>query len=226
MLTLQVNKHEAKRRRTSAAKAAAKAAIGKSYGLSLFSPSAAAMQKNQPTATVIASATTNSIAADGTATGVAFMKWLPVFLTSRFAIQKRLAREHNEKMVVVSQWSQLLHLAAHTIGGDHILYTGEIPASVRSVALQLFQQTNDRTTTLYMTLQLAQSCSATAARRMIFHDRWWNRPREQQAICRVDRRGQQRDVHIHYIDDSQISAARHVITIHDIKQQQQQLIER
>ena len=118
-----------------------------------------------------------------------------------------------DKVVVFSRFyttlSSLEHIITTKYGGTNVLfYSGRLSLKERKCVLEEFE-TNPEKTILFMTLQSGSTgLDLQCANHVICIDQWWNQAVHEQAIHRVHRIGQQKEVHLyeifakHTIDDS------------------------
>lgn len=106
------------------------------------------------------------------------------------------------KTIIFSQWTSMLDLVEPFLRAEGIgycKYYGSMPNKVRESSLQSLK-TNPHTQILLCSLKAgALGLNLTAASRIVMLDVWWNPQIEEQAIDRVHRIGQTRDVVVYKI---------------------------
>ena len=109
-------------------------------------------------------------------------------------------RINDQKIVIVSQWTQLIDLLVPIVrkkfqtGVECI--TGKIPINNRMHIINKFQ-TDSTTRILFVSLNSsAEGITLTAANTLIHIDQWWNAAKQDQMSDRIHRIGQTRNVEI------------------------------
>ena len=112
-------------------------------------------------------------------------------------LKEMKARDHGSKAVVFSQFTLFLtviqgHLKAH--GYQCVCLTGGLSQTKRAAAIERFQ--NDDAVTVFLVSLKAggQGLNLTRANTVFLMDIWWSPAAEAQAMDRVHRIGQKRDV--------------------------------
>ncbi|OLL25184.1 putative ATP-dependent helicase [Neolecta irregularis DAH-3] len=110
--------------------------------------------------------------------------------------------ESDRKTIVFSQFTQMFNLIEPMLDGAGIgyaRYEGSMPNSKREESLRKLREDN-KTRVLLCSLKCGSlGLTLTSASRVILLDVWWNPAVENQAIDRVHRIGQMRDVVVHKI---------------------------
>jgi SNF2 family DNA or RNA helicase len=113
--------------------------------------------------------------------------------------------ERNEKIVIVSQWTQLIDLLVplvrkrFKVGVETI--TGQVPINNRMHIINKFQ-TDSVTKVLFVSLNSSsEGITLTAANTLVHIDQWWNAAKQDQMSDRIHRIGQTKDVEINTIED-------------------------
>lgn len=101
------------------------------------------------------------------------------------------------KAIVFSQWASMLNLVEHALEDAGICYTrldGSMPQAARAAALDRFKK-SPHVRVMLLTMRVGGvGLNLTAASHVYLCDPWWNPAIEAQAIDRVHRIGQKREV--------------------------------
>ncbi|KAJ7603205.1 SNF2 family N-terminal domain-containing protein [Mycena polygramma] len=116
----------------------------------------------------------------------------------------KLRQEHpTEKIIVISQWTQLLKLAAQYLDQariTHLRYQGDMNRTDRELAIREFMKEKGTEPVLLLSLLCGGTgLNLTRANHVICLDLGWSPAIENQAFDRVHRPGQSRPVFIHRI---------------------------
>ncbi|KAJ3281004.1 hypothetical protein HK104_000270 [Borealophlyctis nickersoniae] len=131
-------------------------------------------------------------------------KWITSTKIDRMmAILNETRKNHpGEKTIIFSQFTGMLDLVETPLrknGYKYERYDGKMSAADRDAALGQLAK-DDKTTVLLVSLKCGSlGLNLTCANRVILLDVWWNPAVENQAIDRVHRFGQKREVTVHRI---------------------------
>jgi len=107
----------------------------------------------------------------------------------------------SHKAVVFSQWTSVLDIMARCLDQEEIMYErldGSMSRATRDAAMESFRQTEDIPVFL-MSLKAGNlGVNMTVANHVYMMDPWWNPATEDQAVDRVYRLGQKRNVHVNH----------------------------
>ena len=105
------------------------------------------------------------------------------------------------KAVVFSQWTSVLDIMARCLDQEEIMYErldGSMSRATRDAAMESFRQSEDIPVFL-MSLKAGNlGVNMTVANHVYMMDPWWNPATEDQAVDRVYRLGQKRNVHVNH----------------------------
>ncbi|CAG8437364.1 3442_t:CDS:2 [Ambispora gerdemannii] len=107
-----------------------------------------------------------------------------------------------DKTIIFSQFTRLLDLVEYTLrdnGFKFTRYDGKLNTNERTEALKTFEERQDINVILVSLKCGGVGLNLTTANRVIMLDPWWNPAMENQAIDRVHRIGQEKDVEVHRI---------------------------
>ena len=107
-----------------------------------------------------------------------------------------------EKVIIFSQFKNSLDLLAILLNengyhNEHMMYHGRLTPQDKESTLQRFEQNPTKSILLMSIKAGGVGLNLVAANHVILLDPWWNRAVEEQALARVHRIGQTREVHIH-----------------------------
>ena len=105
----------------------------------------------------------------------------------------------NDKAVVFSQWTSFLDLLAPALKAANMRWVrldGQMNSQQRSAAINAFQTNPDVQVFLVSLKAGGVGLNLTAANRVYLTDIWWNPAAEDQAVDRVHRLGQTKDVDV------------------------------
>lgn len=111
-------------------------------------------------------------------------------------------KTHNDKVVVISQWTEFLSIIARHFNSENITYTylnGSIPANLRHNFVKEFQENTKIQVCLLSLCASSEGINLTSACRVYHMDPWWNTARATQASDRVHRLGQTKNVSIQHL---------------------------
>ena len=107
----------------------------------------------------------------------------------------------SNKAVVFSQWTSVLDILAKCLDQEDIMYErldGSMSRATRDAAMESFRQSDDIPVFL-MSLKAGNlGVNMTVANHVYMMDPWWNPATEDQAVDRVYRLGQKRNVHVNH----------------------------
>lgn len=109
---------------------------------------------------------------------------------------------HNDKVVIVSQWTEYLNIIARYLSSYNITYTylnGNIAANLRHIAVKEFQENPNIRICLLSLCASSEGINLTSACKVYHMDPWWNTARATQASDRIHRLGQTKDVSIQHV---------------------------
>ncbi|CAG8452129.1 8018_t:CDS:2 [Ambispora leptoticha] len=107
-----------------------------------------------------------------------------------------------DKTIIFSQFTRLLDLVEYALrdnGFKFTRYDGKLNTNERTEALKTFEECQDINVILVSLKCGGVGLNLTTANRVIMLDPWWNPAMENQAIDRVHRIGQKKDVEVHRI---------------------------
>jgi SWI/SNF-related matrix-associated actin-dependent regulator of chromatin subfamily A3 len=111
-----------------------------------------------------------------------------------------LARQEDGKLIVFSQWTKMLDLIEPHLKANDFPFSrldGSMTRLKRQLVISEFQQ-GDKIKIMLMSLNAGSlGLTLTAAHQVVLVDPWWNPAVEQQAIDRVYRIGQTKDVKVY-----------------------------
>lgn len=112
---------------------------------------------------------------------------------------KKIREEGPEdKIIIVSQWTSMLSIVEKFLTEPFCRYDGAMTRLARDDVIDSFQNTTDGPKILLLSLKAGSlGLNLTAANRMILIDPWYNPAVEQQAIDRINRIGQIRNVFVY-----------------------------
>ncbi|GJJ72279.1 hypothetical protein EMPS_04636 [Entomortierella parvispora] len=127
-------------------------------------------------------------------------EWISSSKIDRMIVLVRQAVAKREKIIVFSQFTSLLHLIEKPLqqeGIKYLMYDGSMSAIARNDAVH--RMTNDPS---YPLMLISLKCGSlglnlTVANHVVIMDPWWNPALENQAIDRVHRIGQRKNVFVH-----------------------------
>ncbi|KAJ3273636.1 hypothetical protein HDV01_004245 [Terramyces sp. JEL0728] len=131
-------------------------------------------------------------------------------ILQKIRIESRAARSNGDspiKTVVFSQWTSFMDIAQRALnanGFKYVRYDGTMSSEEREKAIHNFM-TDKSITIAFVSLKCGGvGLNLTAASRVILLDLWWNPSVEDQAIDRVHRIGQTKEVKVYRlaVDDS------------------------
>jgi len=128
------------------------------------------------------------------------------FLSTQSALRdliNKIRRDDPQaKIVVFSQWSAIVNIAAKVLDVEeigHVQITGEMTQKKRATNLEKFQF-DDETPVFLLSLRSgAVGLTLTAANHLILLDPCLNKATEEQALNRIYRIGQTRETHVHRV---------------------------
>jgi SWI/SNF-related matrix-associated actin-dependent regulator of chromatin subfamily A3 len=106
---------------------------------------------------------------------------------------------HSEKVVIVSQWVEVLQIYAHQLtkmGFTHLSLDGRVPPGRRYAIVNQFQSDPNIRVCLLSLCSSSEGISLISASRIYHVDPWWNENKGLQASDRIHRIGQTKDVNI------------------------------
>lgn len=105
----------------------------------------------------------------------------------------------DDKIIIFSQWSSCLKLLNDYLNQNNIdclTYNGSLNISKRNQIIEEFKNGHQQILLITITSG-GVGLDMSFANHVIILDSWWNKPLEEQAIDRVYRIGQTKDVHVH-----------------------------
>lgn len=112
---------------------------------------------------------------------------------------KAILETTDDKVLVFSQWARMLDLIEEKLceeGFEFTRFDGKMNVDERAEAVKLFQ-TRSKCRLMIISLKAGSTgLNLTAANRVFLFDSWWNPAVEEQAIDRVHRIGQKKDVQV------------------------------
>lgn len=126
------------------------------------------------------------------------------YLSSKFkvvlGILRNIRKERKgEKVIIFSTFTSLLELLSKQLdsrGIDHVTYTGDMPLKQRHEALEAIASDKKCRVILVSMKAGGVGLNITSCNNVIILDPWWNPYVEEQAISRVHRMGQTREVNV------------------------------
>jgi SNF2 family DNA or RNA helicase len=107
-----------------------------------------------------------------------------------------------DKVVVFSQWACMLDILALANPETHLMYTGKVNMAEKTKILEEFK-TNPEIKVLYITLKCGGcGLNLNVANHAIIVEPYFNHAEEKQAIDRIYRIGQEKQVHVHKLSIS------------------------
>ena len=109
---------------------------------------------------------------------------------------------NNEKIIVFSQFRGTLKLIQrslhlHGYNDQYVVYHGGLNPLEKETVLQQFERDDSKKILLMSIKAGGVGLNLVRANHVVLFDLWWNRAVEEQALARVHRIGQAREVHIH-----------------------------
>lgn len=108
----------------------------------------------------------------------------------------------SEKIIVFSQFRESLHLIQDSLDRNgykdgHLIYHGGMSPQDKEDVLRSFNNDDSKRILLMSIKAGGVGLNLVRANHIVLFDPWWNRAIEEQALARVHRIGQTREVHIH-----------------------------